>query len=116
MQRRAPHRLYCLATHFMETPSESARRRLYPSLTDPAYLPLRSRRHIFSSWASDFTGQLLTVLDVGGRYQPYRPLFGTSIRRYFAIDLLKTEFVSVIGNAEHLPFQPASLDLVIATQ
>jgi SAM-dependent methyltransferase len=71
---------------------------------------------IFDSWARELRGRHLTVLDIGGRYQPYRPLFDGSIDRYFSVDLIKTEFVSVVGDAECLPFAPASFDLAIATQ
>lgn len=100
----------------MESLAETARNRLLPSLRDPAYLPLRSRRLIFQAWASEFRGRPLTILDIGGRYQPYRPLFEGSIGHYFSVDLIKTEFVSVVADAETLPFKPASFDLAIATQ
>ena len=91
-------------------------RRLYPSITDPNYLVLRSRRMIFTSWVSQLQKKNLTILDVGGRYQPYRPLFNGCVFRYFAIDLVKTEFVSVVGDGQALPFDSETFDLVIATQ
>jgi SAM-dependent methyltransferase len=100
----------------MESLLKIAHRRLYPSLFDPSYLTLRSRRLIFASWARELRGKHLTVLDVGGRYQPYRPLFHNLIDRYFAIDLKKVEFVSAIADAENLPFSPGTFDMVIATQ
>jgi len=71
---------------------------------------------IFSSWAREFRGRRVTALDIGGRYQPYRPLFDGIIGSYFSVDLIKTEFVSVVADAESLPFAPASFDLAIATQ
>jgi len=55
-------------------------------------------------------------LDIGGNYQPYRPLFDGAIDRYFSLDLIKTEFVNVVGDAETMPFASESFDLVIATQ
>jgi len=103
----------------MATPSLAtiAHRRLYPSVTDPNYLVLRSRRLIFSAWARELQGEQLQVLDIGGRYQPYRPLLdGRRIARYVGLDLIKTEFVDVVANGEALPFAPESFDLVIATQ
>lgn len=100
----------------MESPSKTAHDRLYPSLFSPSYLPLHSRRLIFAAWAHQYRDRRLRVLDVGGRYQPYRPLFENSIDRYIAVDLIKTEFVDVVSNAEQLPFAPASFDLVLATQ
>lgn len=94
-----------------------ARRRLYPSLTDPNYLVLRSRRLIFSHWLRRLGDKkTLTVLDVGGRYQPYRPLLGTQVGRYVAIDLIRTELVSAVADAAALPFASDTFDLAIATQ
>lgn len=100
----------------MELLARTAHRRLYPSLADPNYLTLRSRRLRFAAWAHQFQGEPLTILDIGGRYQPYRPLFDGSIKHYFALDLIQTEFVNVVADAEAIPFPPATFDLVIATQ
>jgi SAM-dependent methyltransferase len=95
---------------------DTAKRRLDPSLADPSYLVLRSRRLIFSSWANQLLGESLEVLDIGGRYQPYRPLLGARVARYIAVDLIKTKLVNVVADGEALPFVPESFDLVIATQ
>src|ERR1700730_6903273 len=78
--------------------------RLYPSLTNPNYLVLRARRMIFRNWLQGFDRQNLTILDVGGRYQPYRPLFEKRIVLYVALDVLKTELVDVVATGELLPF------------
>jgi SAM-dependent methyltransferase len=95
---------------------ELANQRLYPALANPSYLVLRSRRLIFSQWVSQLCRENLTVLDVGGRYQPYRPLLGTNVGRYIALDVIKTELVNVVADGEALPFIPEAFDLVIATQ
>lgn len=58
----------------------------------------------------------MTILDVGGRYQPYRPLFESRISKYLALDILQTNLVDVVGSGEALPFANNSFDLVIATQ
>jgi SAM-dependent methyltransferase len=92
-----------------------AHRRLYPRLTDSSYLVLRSRRMIFSNWLKQLPGEL-SVLDIGGRYQPYRSLLNGQLRRYTAIDLIRTEFVDVLASGEALPFRDATFDLVIVTQ
>jgi SAM-dependent methyltransferase len=92
-----------------------ARERLYPSLTNPNYLVLRSRRLIFQKWIAALKGKPLTILDIGGRYQPYRPLFGDG-HRYIACDIVKTELVDVIANGEFLPFAEEVFDAVISTQ
>jgi SAM-dependent methyltransferase len=100
----------------MESLAQIAERRLHPPITDPSYLLLRARRKIFEEWASRPQGDRLVVLDIGGRYQPYRPLFGDRIHRYIAVDLLQTEFVSVVADGQALPFAPQAFDVVIATQ
>ena len=93
-----------------------ARERLYPSLTNPSWLVLRRRRHIFQKWISSLPGNDLEVLDVGGRIQPYRPLLVSRLRRYVAIDLRPTPVIDVIANAEQIPFGSDQFDLVICTQ
>lgn len=94
---------------------KTAHQRLYPSLTASSYLVLQSRRKIFTQWARGFGGSL-RVLDIGGRYQPYRPLLGSKVGQYIAIDLMKTELVDVLADGEALPFKPELFDVVIATQ
>lgn len=91
-----------------------AHARLYPSLTNPNYLVLRSRRLILAPYLQGLPGKL-TVLDVGGRYQPYRPLLNGKINKYVALDVDRTELVSVVGSGENIPFQDELFDLVIAT-
>jgi SAM-dependent methyltransferase len=93
-----------------------ADRRLHPSLSDPNYLVLWSRTIIFERWFSAINNAGATVLDIGGRYQPYRPLLGNRVGRYVAIDLLQTPLVNVIADGQRLPFAPGTFDLVIATQ
>ena len=89
--------------------------RLHPSLRNPNYLVLRSRREIFTSHLRALPDNLL-VLDVGGRYQPYRPLLEGKIAKYIALDIQKTEFVTVIGSGEQIPFPDGTFDLLIATE
>src|ERR1700733_10473300 len=100
----------------MESLAQIAERRLHPPITDPSYLLLRARRKIFEAWAGRLNAERLIVLDIGGRYQPYRPLFGERIHRYVGVDLVKTEFVSVVADGQDLPFAPQTFDVVIATQ
>jgi SAM-dependent methyltransferase len=88
--------------------------RLYPSLTNPHYLVLRSRRLLFAASLQSLPGNL-TVLDVGARYQPYRPLLDGKISRYFGIDVEQTELINVLANGERIPFRDQTFDLVIAT-
>ena len=92
-----------------------ANARLYPSITNPSYLVLNRRRLIFSKWMESIPGGRLTILDVGGRYQPYRPLLQQRVERYFALDVQSTPFVDTIGTGTQLPFKPDTFDLVLAT-
>ena len=91
-------------------------RRLHPSLSDPNYIVLRSRRIIFSRLFRRLQPCQLTVLDIGGRYQPYRPLIENRISKYVAIDLMPTALVNVMASGEQLPFPENSFDLVIAAE
>lgn len=99
-----------------ETLLKTANARLYPPLTDPNFLVLRSRRLIFQRWIAELCGGELSILDVGGRYQPYRPLFESKTGRYIACDIARTELVDVVGNGESLPFATDTFDVVVATQ
>lgn len=92
-----------------------ARARLYPSITNHSFLVLRKRRLIFTEWIKRFPTENLHVLDVGGRYQPYRPLLGERVKRYVAVDVLRTPLVDVIGKGQELPFRDGTFDLVMAT-
>ena len=95
---------------------KTAADRLHPSLTNPNFLVLSSRRKIFQRWIADFEDKKLRILDIGGRYQPYRPLFAGRAGQYVACDILQTEAVDVVGSGEALPFAANSFDVVIATQ
>lgn len=97
-----------------ETLDRIAHNRLYPSLRNPNYLVLRSRRLILARYFETLPDNLL-VLDVGGRYQPYRPLLAGKAMGYVALDVEPTEYVNAVGNAERLPFRGETFDLVIAT-
>lgn len=100
----------------MDSLAQIARDRLLPPLTDPSCLVLRSRSKILKGWFQELEAKPLKVLDVGGRYQPYRPLLRDPIAQYVAVDIVATEFVTVIADGQSLPFKPESFDLVIATQ
>jgi SAM-dependent methyltransferase len=90
--------------------------RLNPSITNPNFLVLRSRRRIFQKWISSLPDNPLRVLDIGGRYQPYRPLLAGRVSQYVAVDVLRTALVDVVGDGEFLPFAANAFDVIIATQ
>ena len=102
-------------SHSREELLKIAHQRLYPSLTNPSYLVLRSRRKILSKWVGQLPAGPLDVLDLGARYQPYRPLLSDRAGRYVAYDIVASELVDVVGRGQQLPFRSETFDLVVAT-
>ena len=100
----------------LEQVQRESRARLHPSLLNPNWLILRRRRQIFEAGLGRLLGHGLSVLDIGGRLQPYRPLLGTRTKSYVAVDLQITPLVNVGAAAEALPFRDAQFDFVICTQ
>jgi len=99
----------------LEELQKLAQDRLRPSITNPNYLVLRRRAQLIANWVGQISGKDLRVLDIGGRYQPYRPLLQDRVRQYVAIDVVRTQLVNVVGKGESLPFRANTFDLVIAT-
>lgn len=100
----------------LEQVQRESRARLHPSLTNPNWLILRHRRRIFEAGLDRLPSSGLSVLDIGGRLQPYRPLLGTRTRSYIAVDLQMSPLVNVGAAAEALPFRDEQFDFVICTQ
>lgn len=100
----------------LELVVREARERLHPGLTNPNYLVLSRRRKNFTHWLESLRYTNLRVLDVGGRIQPYRPLLGSRVAQYVALDLASSPLVNVRGNARDLPFPENTFDLVFCTQ
>jgi SAM-dependent methyltransferase len=100
----------------LEQVQQESRERLRPSLSNPNWLILRRRREIFKAGLDRLPQGDLSVLDIGGRLQPYRPLLGDRAARYVAVDVLMTPFVCVGAAAEALPFRDEQFDFVICTQ
>ena len=93
-----------------------AQDRLRPSITNPNYLVLRKRAQLITTWMEQIPGKDLRVLDMGGRYQPYRPLIQARVRQYVAIDVVPTLLVDVAAEGEQLPLRPGIFDVAIATR
>jgi SAM-dependent methyltransferase len=89
---------------------------LYPRLTDPNFLVLNFRREIISDWNKKLPSKKLRVLDLGGRLQPYRKLFGDRQKQYVGIDPVFEGLIDTLGVGEHLPFAEKKFDVVICTQ
>src|SRR6516225_6909165 len=100
----------------LEQVTRDSAARLYPSLTNPHWLVLNKRREIFEDWIAKLPPGRLSVLDIGGRIQPYRALLEDRIERYIAADVRKTPLVNVLADGEQLPFANGRFDLVICTQ
>jgi SAM-dependent methyltransferase len=100
----------------LEEVRKAGRARLQPSLIDPNWLVLRHRRELFKRWLKRLPEDGLSVLDVGGRIQPYRTLLGAKCIRYTAVDIRITPLVDVVGLAQHLPVADQRFDLVFCTQ
>ena len=105
-----------MAAESLEDCLRLAHERLYPSIFNPNFLVLRRRREIFAQWLAKLPGGQWQVLDIGGRYQPYRPLLKDRVKQYVAVDIQQTPLVNVVAHGELLPFANESIDLVIATQ
>jgi len=92
------------------------RNRLNPSLRNPNWLVLRARRRIFQAGLDRLPPGDLSVLDIGGRLQPYRALLGNRVRQYVAVDPQITPLVNVAAIGESLPFRDSQFDFAICTQ
>src|SRR5690242_17423158 len=92
------------------------KKRRQPSLTNPNWLVLKQRRDIFRKWLNGLPGECLSVLDVGGRVQPYRAFLAARIAGYCAIDIRQSPLVNVVARGEALPFKRGCFDVVICSQ
>jgi ubiquinone/menaquinone biosynthesis C-methylase UbiE len=95
---------------------KEGRERLYPSLRNPSYLVLSRRRKHFSAWLEGAVVPGATILDVGGRIQPYRLLLSATMGRYIAVDIMSSPLVDIRANAAALPIATESCDIVFCTQ
>jgi hypothetical protein len=60
-----------LPTDAVKEFQNASRERLYPSIINPNWLVLR-KRELFRHWLEGSLPKGGTVLDIGGRIQPYR--------------------------------------------
>jgi len=94
---------------------EVAQARLYPSIFASNYLVLSNRRTRMQKFfsARERVGK---VLDVGAQYCPYYPLFRGKCDSYSSLDIVPSPIVDIICNAEDMPIEDGSYDLVLCTQ
>lgn len=91
---------------------ELSRLRLNPKLDDLDYLAFKFRGAIIKKWCAEIDDSDLVVVDVGGRIQPYRSLLETRTARYIGLDLSLEGLVDVVADAECLPFEDGSVDVI----
>ena len=94
---------------------DRAHLRLYPSIWGSNYLVLSNRRARMQAFFRNQTS-VGKVLDVGAQYCPYYPLFEDKCESYSSMDLVDTPLVDIACNAEDMPVEDASFDLVLCTQ
>jgi SAM-dependent methyltransferase len=92
-----------------------AQARLYPSIFASNYLVLSNRRLRMQKFfaARERVGK---VLDVGAQYCPYYPLFRGKCESYSSLDIVPSPIVDLVCNAEDMPIENESYDLVLCTQ
>jgi SAM-dependent methyltransferase len=89
--------------------------RLYPSIFASNYLILRNRRERMTKFFAN-RERVGKVLDVGAQYCPYYPLFAAKCDSYSSLDIVRTEIVDIVCDAEDMPIDDSSYDLVLCTQ
>lgn len=93
-----------------------SRERFHPTLGEPDYLILKRRKSILQQFVETIPDTVLTVLDVGGRIQPYRELLRGRQLTYVAVDPQFDGLVDVVAFGEELPVATGAVDLVLCTQ
>lgn len=87
-----------------------------PGYCNPDYLVLEPRARFVAEAIDSLQQELPSVLDVGGRIQPYREYFSQPVHRYISVDPKPEGRVDIIAVGEYLPFKSKSFDVVICTQ
>src|ERR1700687_2543135 len=87
-----------------------------PSLRDWAYLDCRRRAELIAEQAAKLPRQRHTLLDLGGRGNPYACFFTDRVAHHYVLDIEPAPSVDVVGDARHMPFSDASMDVVLITQ
>src|ERR1700687_4198323 len=87
-----------------------------PSLRAWVYLDCRRRAELIAEQAANLPRQLHNLLDVGGRGKPYACFFTDSVAHHDVLDIEPAPSVDVVGDARHMPFSDASMDVVLITQ
>ncbi len=92
-----------------------AHARLYPSIFASNYLVLSNRRERMRKFFAACE-QVGSVLDVGAQYCPYYPLFRGKCDSYSSLDIVPNDIVDIVCDAEDMPIEDGSYDLVLCTQ
>jgi SAM-dependent methyltransferase len=97
-------------------PSSRGMNLLRPSLRDWAYLDCRRRTELIAEHAAKLPRQINNLLDVGGKGKPYACFFADRVTNHFVLDVAPAPSVDVVGDARHMPFSDASMEVVLITQ
>jgi SAM-dependent methyltransferase len=87
-----------------------------PSIRDWAYLDCRRRAELIAKEAAKLPRQVRNLLDVGGQGKPYACFFADCVANHYVLDIAPAASVDVVGDASHMPFSNASMDVVLITQ
>ena len=98
----------------VENSRRAAQFRVNPTRDDVDSLIFLHRKVVLSRWLAELASGM-TVLDVGGRIQPYRSLIELKTRTYISLDRQLEGIVDVVGDAARLPIASDSVDLVLCT-
>src|SRR5262249_3910501 len=79
------------------------------------YLVLSNRRERMRKFFAS-RERVGKVLDVGAQYCPYYPFFSGKCDSYSSLDIVPTEMVDIVCDAEDMPIEDGSYDLVLCTQ
>src|SRR5215472_4692523 len=78
-----------------------AHSRLYPSIFSSNYLVLSNRRERMRKFFAS-RERVGKVLDVGAQYCPYYPFFSGKCDSYSSLDIVPTEMVDIVCDAEDM--------------
>ena len=88
---------------------------MHPSLCDFAYLDNRRRLELLAEQAAKLK-PVETLLDIGGRGQPYAPFFANCVTNHYVLDIEPAESVDIVGDARTMPISDSCVDVVLITQ
>jgi SAM-dependent methyltransferase len=99
-----------------EDATQLSRERIRPSRRTLDYLVHRARATNIDRFSRAIGSECESILDIGGRIQPYRGLFARRCDFYIGVDPQLGGLTDVVAIGECLPFSDASFSVVLCTQ